>query len=146
MAETTNTTNTTTDTLANLTATSVTRPATATAETAETTNAPRTRVRKPKEKVRPLEELKNIDNVKSLSEKEKTILIEHYRAELNRVCASCNSYKANSEEAFRKARMLEEAYNQSIAANNARMDDMLQAVSTLYKTIFLMAKDGKKND
>ena len=113
--------------------------------TVETTVA-ETRTRRPREKVRALDELKAIENVKSLSDKEKTILIEHYRAELNRVSAACNSYKANSEEAFRKARMLEDAYNQNIAMNNARLDDITQAVGTFYKTIYLMVKDGKKSN
>lgn len=108
------------------------------------TSAPSTR--KPREKVRPLEVLKGIDNLKSLSDKEKNILIEHYRAELNRVTAACNSYKANSEEAFKKSRMLEDAFNHNIELQNAKLNDMVQAASTFYKTIFLIAKDGTKND
>jgi hypothetical protein len=134
------TTNTTTPT--NLTATGITRGEAA--ENTETTNAPRTR--KPREKIRPLDVLKGVDNLKSLSDKEKNILIEHYRAELNKVSTACSGYKANAEEAFKKARMLEDAYNHNIAVNNAKLDDMVQAVRTLYKTIFLMAKDGKQND
>ena len=90
--------------------------------TVETTVA-ETRTRRPREKVRALDELKAIENVKSLSDKEKTILIEHYRAELNRVSAACN-----------------------IAMNNARLDDITQAVGTFYKTIYLMVKDGKKSN
>lgn len=107
---------------------------------------PTPRTRKPREKVRPLEILKGIENVKSLSDKEKTILIEHYRAELNRVETACNSYKANSEAAFEKARMLENAYNRCIEINNTKLNDMVQAASTFYKTIYLIAKDGKQND
>ncbi len=107
---------------------------------------PTTRTRKPREKVRPLEVLKGIENVKSLSDKEKTILIEHYRAELNRVSAACNSYKNNAEAAFEKSRMLEDAYNRNIEMHNAKLNDVVQAASTFYKTIFLIAKDGTKND
>ena len=107
---------------------------------------PATRTRKPREKIRPLEVLKGIDNVKSLSDKEKIILIEHYRAELNRVSAACNNYKANAEAAFEKSRMLENAYNLNIEVNNAKLNDMVQAASTFYKTIYLIAKDGKQND
>ena len=108
--------------------------------------APSRNTRKPREKVRPLDILKGIENVKSLSDKEKNILIEHYRAELNRTTAMCNCYKNNSEEAFKKARMLEDAYNHMLEVNDARLNDMVQAASTFYKTIFLIAKDGKKNN
>ena len=111
----------------------------------ETTPTP-TRTRKPRETVRPLDELKGIENLKILSDKEKNILIEHYRAELNRTTAACNSYKANAEEAFKKSRMLEDAYNHILAVNDARLDDILQAVSTLYKTTYLIVKDGKHNN
>lgn len=120
----------------------VATPATTPAENA----TPTTRTRKPREKVRPLEVLKGIENVKSLSDKEKTILIEHYRAELNRVESACNSYKANAEAAFEKSRMLENAYNHCIEINNAKLNDVVQAASTFYKTIYLIAKDGKQND
>lgn len=116
------------------------------ATSATVTEVAETRTRKPREKVRPLDELKTIENVKSLSEKEKTILIEHYRAELNRTTAACNSYKANAEAAFEKARMLENAYNHNIEVNNAKLNDVVQAASTFYKTIYLIAKDGTKND
>lgn len=122
--------------------TNVATPATTSAENTTST----TRTRKPREKVRPLEVLKGIENVKSLSDKEKTILIEHYRAELNRVESACNSYKANAEAAFEKSRMLENAYNHCIEVNNAKLNDMVQAASTFYKTIYLIAKDGKQND
>lgn len=125
--------------------TNVTTAATET-NNATVTSAPATRTRKPREKVRPLEELKTIENLKSFSDKEKNILIEHYRAELNRVTAACNSYKNNAEEAFRKSRMLEDAYNHNIDVNNAKLNDIVQAASTFYKTVYLIAKDGNNND
>ena len=103
-----------------------------------------TRTRKPREKVRPLEELKKIESTKSLSDKEKTILIEHYRAEVNRLTAAANSYQHNAEAAFEKSRMLEDAYNKMIETYNAKLNDIVQATSTLYKTIFLIAKDGNE--
>ena len=103
--------------------------------------------RKPREKVRPIDELVHPStSVKSMTDKEKTLLIEHYKQETNRLTQQVEAYRHNAEEAYKKAQLFENAANDIAAQGSAKFNDIIQAVSMLYKTVYLIAKDGTKND
>jgi hypothetical protein len=101
--------------------------------------------RKAREKVRPLNVLIDAP-VKSLSDKEKTLLIEHYKLETNKLTQQVASYRNNAEAAFEKAQLFERSYANAAQQTTAKFNDIIQAVSMLYKTVHLIAKDGMNND
>lgn len=127
-------------------------PTPETTETTETTERPSrlasetpAPTRKTREKARPVNFLVDAP-VKSMSDKEKTLLIEHYKLENNRLAQQVESYRNNAEAAFEKARMFENCCNDVAKQANLKFNDIIQAVSVMYKTINLIAKDGTTND
>lgn len=137
MSETTNTTSTATENTA----------AEENANNIAPTTAPATptRSRKTRERVRGLEELCNAP-IKTLSDKEKNVLIDHYKSEINKLTAQTQCYKNNAEAALEKARMFENLLEQHKRTTNLKLQDIAQATSTLHKTIYLMTKEGMSND
>lgn len=114
---------------------------------AETATAPTTPARRTREKARPIEVLTAPNtSVKSMSDKEKTLLIEHYKAENNKLIQQVDAYRHNAEEAYKKAQLFENTANDIMAQDSAKFNDIVQAVSMLYKTVFLIVKDGTNND
>ena len=103
--------------------------------------------RKRREKARSIEELTapNV-SVKTLSDKEKTVLIEHYKLEVNKLAQQVAAYRKNAEEAFKKAQLFEQCCDSITQNATVKFNDILQAVSVMYKTITLIVKDGKNND
>ena len=65
------------------------------------------KTRKPREKVRPVEETFNLP-VKKLTDKEKEQLINFLKEQVNLFSNQQEAYKQNAESAFEKARKLEE--------------------------------------
>lgn len=127
-----------------------------TTETTETTETPTPApsrlaseapapTRKTREKARPVNFLINAP-VKSMSDKEKALLIEHYKLENNRLEQQVESYRRNAEEAFKKAQLFERGCDNITQQANLKFNDIMQAVSVMYKTINLIAKDGMNND
>lgn len=104
-----------------------------------------TRSRRTREKIRSLEELRNAP-LKTLSDKEKNVLIDYYRSEINKLTAQTQCYKNNAESSLEKARMFENLLEQHKRTTNLKLQDIAQATSTLHKTIYLMAKEGMSND
>lgn len=126
----------------NTTAKAIAEPA----EVAPKSTAPTT-ARKPREKVRPIEVLMSPEtSIKTMSDREKTLLIEHLTAELSKYRQQTECYRRNAEEAFKKAQLFEDAANKMADKDNAKFNDIIQAVSMLYKTVYLIAKDGTSND
>ena len=105
--------------------------------------------RKAREKVRPISVLTDpntIIPVKSLSEKEKILLIEHQNGEIAKLTQQVEAYRRNSEEAFKKAQFFEKTCASIVDKTNVKFNDIVEAVSVLYKTVYLIAKDGTNND
>lgn len=108
---------------------------------------PSTPKRKSREKTRSIEELTapNVA-VKTMSDKEKTVLIDHFKLEINKLTQQVAAYRKNAEEAFKKAQLFEQCCDSMTQNATVKFNDILQAVSVMYKTITLIVKDGKNND
>lgn len=133
-----------------------TTPATTTEEARPTNATPTTDVapaqanrptRRTREKVRTLDVLLDPNtSIKSMSDKEKTILIDYQKNEITKLTQQVEAYRHNSEEAFKKAQFFEKTCASIVDKTNVKFNDIVEAVSVLYKTVYLIAKDGTNND
>ena len=75
----------------------------------EETQAPK-KPRKPREKIRPMEELLEMP-VTKLTDKEKDALIKELKAQRNVAIHKANQYKTSVDSAFERARDIEQKYD-----------------------------------
>ena len=107
----------------------------------EEKNAPGKKPRAPK--ARPVEELVEA-SYKSLTEKEKELLIEFYKEQLTIADNKIEQFKQNADAAFKRARNVEENFNSMEAYYKERLAYLTNSTKIFYQSVCLATKGDVK--